>query len=188
MNHRFLTSMSALAVVVGVASLAPVRVAGQDRSAASTAAKTWTPPRIPDGQPDLQGIWDYRTITPLERPKELGTKAFFTAEEAAKYEKEENRRQNRDLIDPEQGGVYPKGGLVGYNEFWYDRGTKIVGSRRTSLIVDPPDGRLPAWTPEGQKLADLRAAARHNDQLGHPLANSWEDRPLPERCLEGFNA
>jgi len=54
--------------------------------------------------------------------------------------------------------------------------------------VDPPDGRLPAWTPEGQKEADLRAAAERNDQLGHPAADSWEDRPLQERCLVGLNA
>ncbi len=196
MSHRFLASMSALAVVITVALMAGVPIAGQVQSPAKTtpaklkpAAKTWTVPRTPDGQPDLQGVWDYRTITPLERPKELGTKAFFTAEEAANYEKDENQRQNRDLIDPEQGGLfYPPGGVVPYNEFWYDRGNKIVGSKRTSLIVDPPDGRLPAWTPEGQKQADLRAAEQRSTQLGHPLADSWEDRPLQERCLVGLNA
>jgi hypothetical protein len=119
----------------------------------------------------------------------LGTKAFFTEEEAAKYEKTENQRQNRDLIDPETGGLqYPPGGVVPYNEFWYDRGNKVTGTKRTSLIVDPPDGRLPPWTPEGQKLADLRAVAERNDQLGHPAADSWEDRPLQERCLVGLNA
>src|SRR5689334_18209687 len=115
----------------------------------------------------------------LERPKDLGNKAFFTEAEAAQYEKQENQRQNRDLIDPEQGGLqYPPGGVVPYNEFWYDRGNKIVGTKRTSLIVDPPNGRLPAWTPEGQKQADLRAAEERNTQLGHPRADSWEDRPL----------
>jgi hypothetical protein len=118
-----------------------------------------------------------------------GTKEFFTDEEAAKFEQEENRRQNRDLIDSERGGLqYPPGGVVPYNEFWYDRGDKIAGSKRTSLIVDPPDGRLPAWTPEGQKQAHLRAAAERDDQLGHPLADSWEDRPLQERCIVGLNA
>jgi len=191
MSHRFLASTGDVAVVIAVALLAPVRVAGQAQSAtkATAAAKTWTLPRTPDGQPDLQGVWDYRTITPLERPRELGTKEFFTDEEALNFQKEENRRQNRDLIDPAEGGLqYPPGGVVPYNEFWYDRGNKIVGSKRTSLIVDPPDGRLPAWTPEGQKQADLRAAAQRNDQLGHPLADSWEDRPLQERCIMGLNA
>jgi len=149
----------------------------------------YKPPRTPYGQPDLQGVWDFRTITPLERSEELGTKAFFTAEEAAKYEQEENRRQNRDLIDPEQGGSqYPPGGVVPYNEFWYDRGNKVAGAKRTSLIVDPADGRLPPRTPEGQKRAEARAVASRNDQLGQPLADSWEDRPLQERCLMGSNA
>jgi len=197
MSHRFLIATGVVALVIAVALLAPGNVAGQTAAStpktapgqAAASAKPWTPPRTPDGQPDLQGVWDYRTITPLERPKELGTKAFFTEEEAAKYEKTENQRQNRDLIDPEQGGLfYPKGGVVPYNEFWYDRGNKVAGTKRTSLIVDPPDGRLPAWTPEGQKKADLRVAAERNDQLGHPAADSWEDRPLQERCLVGLNA
>src|ERR1700686_1883618 len=149
----------------------------------------YKPPRTLYGQPDLQGVWDFRTITPLERSEKLGTKAFFTAEEAAKYEQEENRRQNRDLIDPEQGGSqYPPGGVVPYNEFWYDRGNKVAGAKRTSLIVDPADGRLPPRTPEGQKRAEARAVASRNDQLGQPLADSWEDRPLQERCLMGLNA
>jgi hypothetical protein len=196
MSHRFLAATGLVTLVIAVAFLTPGNLAGQtDSTTKAAAAKTvaapkpWTPSRTPDGQPDLQGVWDYRTITPLERPKELGTKAFFTEEEAAKYEKTENQRQNRDLIDPEQGGLfYPKGGVIPYNEFWYDRGNKVAGTKRTSLIVDPPDGRLPAWTPEGQKEADLRAAAERNDQLGHPLADSWEDRPLQERCLVGLNA
>jgi hypothetical protein len=196
MSRRFLAPMGVVAVVIVAGLLQPVHVASQTQSAAKAtsakatpAAKTWAVPRTPDGQPDLQGVWDYRTITPLERPKELGTKAVFTEEEAAKYEKQENQRQNRDLIDPETGGLqYPPGGVIPYNEFWYDRGNKVAGTKRTSLIVDPPDGRLPAWTPEGQKLANLRAAEQRNDQLGHPHADSWEDRPLQERCLVGLNA
>jgi len=96
----------------------------------------YKPPHTPDGQPGLQGVWDFRTITPLERSEELGTKAFFTAEEAAKYEQEENRRQNRDLIDPRQGGSqYPPGGVVPYNEFWYDRGnTRLMCSYSSFLL------------------------------------------------------
>jgi hypothetical protein len=134
MRQGFLTSAGGLAVLIAVASL----------TAATTtvAAETWTLPRTADGQPDLQGVWSFGTITPLERPRSLGAKAFFTDEEAASYEKEENRRQNRDLIDPKEGGLnYPPGGVIPYNEVWYERGTKVVKSKRTSLIVDPPDGR-----------------------------------------------
>src|SRR3974390_1330711 len=156
---------------------------------AAFGQNSYIPPLTPYGQPHVEGGWHCRTSTPLKRSKELATKAFFTAEEAAKYEQEENRRQNRDLVDPKQGGsLYPPGGVVPYNEFWYDRGNKVAGTRRTSLIVDPPDGRLPPRTQEGQKKAEARAVASRNDQLGTPLADSWEDRPLQERCLMGFNA
>lgn len=208
MRRRILTSLGIVPMLMAAGLLAAVGAMAQDRAAgrsaaakevpASTAtdaaktggtAKNWTPPRTADGEPDLQGVWDYRTITPMERPKDLGTKAFFTEAEAAEYEKKENQRQNRDLIDPEQGGLfYPPGGVVPYNEFWYDRGNRVAGTKRTSLIIDPPDGRLPAWTPEGQKEANLRAAAQRNDQMGHPKADSWEDRPLQERCIVGLNA
>jgi hypothetical protein len=179
MSHRLVTSMGSLSIIIAAAFQMPAPVAGE----------TFTAPRTEDGQPDLRGVWDYRTITPMERPVSLGTKEFFTEAEAASFEKEENQRQNRDLIDPEVGGLmYPPGGVVPYNEFWYDRGNKIVGTRRTSLIVDPPNGRLPEMTPEGKKRAELRAAEQLDTQLGHPHADSWEDRPLQERCLVGLNA
>src|SRR4029077_6006144 len=95
MSHRFIASMGAVAVMIAVASLAPVRVAGQDQSTVkeTTAVKTWTPTSTPDGQPDLQGVWDYRALTPLQRPKELGTKAFFTAKETRQYATEQNHRR-----------------------------------------------------------------------------------------------
>jgi hypothetical protein len=179
MSRRLLTSIGGVSAMIAAACLTPAPVAGE----------TWTVPRTADGQPDLQGVWDYRTITPMERPAALGTKAFFTEEEAANFEKEENQRQNRDLIDPEVGGLmYPPGGVVPYNEFWYDRGDKVVGTRRTSLIVDPPNGRFPEMTPEGKRRAQARAAEQLATQLGHPHADSWEDRPLQERCLMGLNA
>lgn len=183
--------VSALTVIVAATAGVCVSVAVSKIPTAAAADKpSFKVPRTSWGDPDLQGVWDYRTITPMERPAALGTKAFFASdEEAAAFEREENQRQNRDLIDPEAGGLmYPPGGVVPYNEFWYDRGDKVVGTKRTSLIVDPPNGRLPEMTPEGKKRAEARAAEQRATQLGHPHADSWEDRPLQERCLMGLNA
>ena len=189
MRRRYLAAGLVLAAVA--VSFAPIHVAGQAPAATTKTApaKGWTPARTPDGQPDLQGVWDYRTITPMERPAALGDKQFFTAEEAATFEEQENRRQNRDLIDPKKGGAqYPPGAVVPYNEFWYDRGDRVGGSRRTSLIIDPPDGRLPPRTPDGNKRAEERAAAGRDDQAGRARADSYEDRSLMDRCILGFNA
>jgi len=185
MSRRFLSCTGGLAILIAMTATVGAETVGAE----AVGAKTWSAPRTADGQPDLQGVWDFRTITPLERPRSLGDKAFFTDAEAADFEAQENRRQNRDLIDPKQGGLnYPAGGVVPYNEFWYDRGNKVVKSKRTSLIVDPPDGRLPPLTPEGRKRAELREAEERETQLGHPHADSWEDRPLQERCILGLNA
>ncbi len=167
MNERLLI---AVATVVLVGLSAPTPAVAQDVSA---------PFRTSDGHPDLQGIWDYRTITPLERPEEFDGKTVLTEEEAATFEREEYRRQNRDLIDPATGGAnYPpesQGGVVPYNEFWYDRGTRVVESRRTSLIIDPPDGRIPY-------VPGARPARRRGGGGGRGF-DSWTDRSLWERCL-----
>ena len=181
MSYRFLAVACTLVALV---VLAPTGAAGQNRPAASDV---WTTPVTPWGDPDLQGIWDFRTITPMERPAELAGKAVLTAEEAADFEARENRRLNRDLVDPKVGGaIYPpesEGGVVPYNEFWYDRGNALVEDRRTSLIVDPADGRIPPLTPEAAE----RTAARSAYLQDHP-ADSWEDRSLGDRCILGFNA
>ncbi|PYS02495.1 MAG: hypothetical protein DMG16_09055 [Acidobacteria bacterium] len=193
MSRRVLTATAPVALIPVVLLLmsAPEAAGGQGAQVSSSAdakskatTKPWIPPRTPWGHPDLQGVWDYRTITPLERPSALSGKEFLTDDEAAVFEREENRRQNRDLIDPAKGGLqYPPGGVVPYNEFWYDRGKSVVGTRRTSLIVDPPDGRLPPLTPEGKKRADAGAVEERETQLGRPRADSYEDRPLSERCI-----
>src|SRR6476660_374910 len=119
-------------------------------------AKRWTPPRTPDGHPDLQGTWNTSTLTPLERPAEFADKPFLTPQEAKDYEARLLKENNRDRRD----GTAEQDVGRAYNEFWYDRGSHIVQSRRTSLIIDPPDGKLPALTPEAQKrqaaLADYR--------------------------------
>jgi hypothetical protein len=113
-------------------------------------------------------------------------------EEAASFEAAENQKQNRDVVDPKKGGAgYPAasaGGVVPYNEFWYDRGRKLTGPKRTSLIVDPPDGRLPSRTPEGERRAAARAVANRDNNAGHPKADTYTDRGITERCIMGFNA
>jgi hypothetical protein len=169
-----ITSLALVAPAAGQPS-APSSGASSARTAKSTATKkNWTPPRTADGQPDLQGIWTNVTITPLERPLEFAGKEFLTEKEAAAYETrtvEANNADRRDL--PPEADV----GRA-YNDAWYDRGTKVIGTRRTSLIVDPPDGRIPALTPEAQRQVSARAESRRE----HP-ADGPEDRSLAERCL-----
>jgi len=138
------------------------------------AQKPWSAPRTTEGKPDLQGIWTNITITPLERPRDLGDKAFFTEQEALQYEKQVREQNNADRRD---GGTQADLGRA-YNDFWYDRGTKVVGNRRTSLITDPPDGKIPALTPEAQKRQADRAAGARGHQFDGP-----ENRALTERCL-----
>ena len=187
MSHRCL---AAIVTVIAVVALAPVFAAAQ-------SANTTAPPRTSWGQPDLQGVCHFRTITSLERPSDLTWKQILTDEEAANYEALENRRQNRDLVDPKKGGaLYPpesEGGVVPYNEFWYDRGATVVEDKRTSLIVDPPDGRLPALRPGtaeqvGSAGEDLPGHRPVRYRAGGIGADGPEDRGLGERCLLGFNS
>jgi hypothetical protein len=155
---------------------------------ASAQGRGSTPARTPDGKPDLTGIYSFSTVTPLQRPEALAGKATLTDEEAAAFEASENTRLNRDLFDPEKGqpsAGYPprsQGGVLSYNEFWYERGNKLTRDRRTSLIVDPPDGRIPFTDAARRRVADMRQ--RSDSGLG----DSYADRPLADRCLQGFNS
>jgi hypothetical protein len=146
----------------------------------AAAPKNYTPPRTPWGEPDLQGTYSNRTITPFERPANVAGREFFTPEEVAALEK---RAQ-------EQGG--DEGRTRGtradveraYNDFWWDRGTKVT-SLRTSLVVDPPDGRVPALTDQAKARAaeePKRPAFRGAGANGRG-ADSWLDRSTFERCI-----
>ena len=141
-------------------------------------------PRTAWGAPDLQGVYDFGTATPFQRPAELAGRATFTAEEAAVQE-QINAAQfaegvNTDNLTPPN-----------YNSFWFDNGSGVLTTRQSSLIVDPPDGRLPDFTPqEERKAAAERAAGGHPVRLhfGGIGTDGPEDRGLAERCLLGFNS
>ena len=176
MGPRCLPSLGAWVFAAGTLLTGLPAASQTQRAAAKPAAsaKVWTPSRTPDGQPDLQGTWTNTTITPLERPADLAGKAVLTAQEAAEYEKVTVARQTGDRRDgPAEVDVGRS-----YNEFWRDRGTKVIESRRTSLITDPPDGKIPPLTPQAQKkLADAREYNRRHATDGP------ENRSLWERCL-----
>jgi hypothetical protein len=177
MSCRFFTAAGVLAIVTAAMSLRSVPVAAQ--AGASRPTKTSTaaqaaPLRTPDGKPDLQGVWNFATITPLERPAELAGKEFLTDAEVAALEAK--AAQNRVDRPP------PPGSTGSYNQFWMDGGTRVVGNRRTSLIVDPPDGKLPPYTPEGQKRRAERTAIMQRPPTGP------EDLAIDERCILGFNS
>jgi hypothetical protein len=161
------------AIVVAVAVAAPMRVTGQALTAEKSAAARWTVPRTPEGKPDLQGVWDYRTATPLERPSELAGREFLTDQEIAAFERRAAERE--DGRPPEDGRSEPSV----HPPWWLDYGKQVVGTKRSSLIIDPPDGRVPPLTPEGQKRAADRRAAR----AGRGPSDAPEDRSLWERCI-----
>ena len=171
----------ALITVIVLGHLLAGPAAGQTATTAvtakNTASKVWKPPHTPDGQPDLEGIWNSSTLTPLERPAPLADKEFLTAQEAADYERSLLRITNRDRRDGSAEDDLNRA----YNDSWYDSGTKIVKTRRTSLIIDPPDGRIPPFTPEAQTREEARAEDRR--RRGPDPADSWEDRSLGERCI-----
>ena len=149
-----------------------IAISGQ-RPFDSAQGRKWSPPRTSDGRVDLQGIWDYRSATPLERPARFAGREFMTAAEVAEYERlAAEREDGRPPDDPRtEQSVHPS--------WWLDYGKTVVKTNRTSLIVDPPDGRVPAMTSEGEKrLAARRAAARTRGPSDNP-----EDRGLFERCI-----
>ena len=125
------------------------------------------------GHPDLQGIWDRRTITPLERPQRLADKAFLSPEEIIAYERASAARADGRPLDSTRGGISV------HDPSDLDYGTTVVAGGQTSLIVDPADGRIPAYTQASAERVAARARARE----GRGPADSWLDRSLTERCI-----
>ena len=169
MNHRALGALAALVVF----SLSVPVVSGQAPQARAKGAAAWSVPRTSDGHPDLQGYWTNDTVTPLERPVEFGEKATLTREEAAAYAK---KRLDQFLAQPKDDIHYDDAIWQGEN---YGKQTTL----RTSLVVDPSNGRLPPLTPEGQARAAERA--RRGGATGP--SDSAQTRTLAERCISWGN-
>jgi hypothetical protein len=191
MARRLLASLLAVAFVMTLMSLATPPVAGQAphtpaKNTSSARATNWTAPRTPWGHPDLQGTWDNHSITPLERPEKFAGREFLTPEEAVQLEKEAAGR-NAEIDSRERAGTQGDVGTA-YNEFWWDRPTNVVETRRTSLIVDPPDGKVPPLVAGARNrggdvelaFRPLRATGGFEGGRG---ADTWTDRSLWERCI-----
>jgi len=187
MRNCVLSLMAALVVTI-------VPAAGQATSApkANTAAevkRTWTPPRTPDGQPDLQGVWTNNTVTPLQRPKELAGKEYYTEAELTEVQQ---RQRERLALDDEEGeppanhsgveGAPPENVHYDHAQFGLDwLQSRVAWNRRTSLIVGP-EGTIPPLTPEARQRRTERLAKAKGHELDGP-----ESRPLEARCLARAN-
>ena len=180
MRYRMTITVSGLAMWLAVG------LAGQTPAA---KGKAWTAAKAPDGHPDLQGIWTNATLTRMERPPELAGKPTLTEAEARAVEKTDLDAGK----EPEAGKPLILGNIVfsgandGYNALFIDRGTSLArvdGVARTSLIIDPPDGKVPPLT----EAARQRSAAASRQRGGFDRYDSVQDRPIAERCIVGFGS
>ena len=190
MRLRCFRAFGALAVAMAMATLAAMTVEGQTlaKNARTTTAVKWTPPRTADGHPDMQGIWANNSVTPLERPRQWEGKLFLTDQELAEVRKltAEVTEEGGDAVfgdgiiqaalDRVKNPVSYDPGTGNYNHFWLVE--RDVEDRRTSLITNPADGKLPAMTDAAKERLTAAAAQRKL----HPQDNP-EDRGLGERCV-----
>ena len=173
MSREVLTGVLAmLAIVV----LAPMEAAAQTEASMPAPRTSW-------GAPDLQGVWDFRSLTPMERPEEFADNDTFTAEQAAEFAEETIRSRSRDNDTSDR--------VVPYNDFWFDEGTAVT-TERTSLVIDPPDGRIPPLTQEAMDRQKAQEEARAGVGGHEPTPGGFvEDLGpggLQVRCILGFNS
>ena len=195
MIRTFARSLLAIAIGVALGGAMPVFADGN-----GVAHKRWQAPRTADGHPDLQGNWTNATITPLERPDKYGDKLVLSEAEARELEQAEaafNETANAPTDPDTKAEDLPascgrgfSGANCGYNNFWVDPGTRVIsinGENRSSIIVDPPNGKVPPLTPDAQRrVAERIAMFRRGD--GGGLADGPEMRSLGERCILSFGS
>jgi len=216
MNARAFRSSRHLAAGIAAVALAGATLAAQAR--ATAPPKGYAPPRTADGHPDLQGVYDAATMTPMERPPQFGNRLVLTPDEAKAIESYQAERMKSgsepsqaDRTAPAVGGdrsptqsylesVFRAGGGVvgGYNFFWISPGTQLAtinGEKRTSIVIDPPDGHVPPITPEARRRNAAILATRVSPDAAEGGGNqpmgaydNPEARPLAERCLLGFSS
>lgn len=211
MRTQVFTSAIGVSALLAVLAVWQVPAEGQQASPrpASGSGAGSAAPRTADGKPDLQGTYDVATLTPLERPAALGTQMTMTDQQAGRLEQQQaSRREQASLPDSGSRAAPPIGGdgstgaagnVGGYNNFWVDNGTAYVtinGQKRTSVIVDPPNGRVPATTAAARQRQASRLIRTTSDEQegtdpGLEGPGSYDDperRPLGERCLLGFGS
>ena len=166
--QRTLAPIGFVGLICAMAAFPPPATAGQDSNL-----------RTPDGRPDLQGVWNFSTAIPMERPAELAGKATLTAEEAAEWEAQ--IAEQRAGLESEREDA-PLEARLGYSlQIWFEWGDALEEGR-TSLVIDPPNGRIPPVRPEAEVRREVGRMLRNRH------AHGPEDRGISERCLLGFNS